>query len=254
MVSNSIRERVVSRYDGAFPLEDSTQIEMKLQELETIRNECAKIGYSFNNINENKQESIWSNPGVIKIFGIFLCAIMVAIVKGVIDLKKENLEKKISKLMDSVSKVPIDNIEDKLVDTFEISSYEGFWQNFSSGGDEYQMRLGIFNTNLTMYFNEISIKIYFKDIISINYSTNSRGRYGAIVDSYLELYFDNENLIFSTSAEPLTSDDKIMLTNALGKIRIFKSNAEYKGQSTGLKFTKLLENTLTKLAIGNKDS
>ena len=90
-------------------------------------------------------------------------------------------------------------------------------------------------------------------ITLINYSTHSRGRYEAITDTYLELYFDDENLVFSTSPENISANDKTMLANQLAKIRINKSNAKLLGQRTGIEFKTVLESTLTKLVDGTKE-
>ena len=122
----------------------------------------------------------------------------------------------------------------------------------SKGGDEDQMMLSIFNTNLSLNTKEKSVKIYFKDITLINYSTHSRGRYEAIIDTSLELYFDDENLVFSTSAENMSANDKTMLSNQLAKVRINKSNAKLLGQRTGIEFKTVLESTLKKLVDGTK--
>lgn len=264
MVTDSIYDRVFARYDDVSTLKDTSLfLKMWHEEYDTLRNECAKIGYNMNasqnddqessGINNDDQESIWDKPAFIKIFGIILCVFMAGIIKEIIANKRKKLGHKLQKLINLAGRVPIDKIEDQLVDTFEISTYDGFWQNFSKGGDEDQMRLSIFNTNLSLNTNEKSAKIYFKDITLINYSTHSRGRYEAITDTYLELYFDDEKLVFSTSAENISANDKTMLANQLAKIRINKSNAKLLGQRTGIEFKTVLESTLTKLVDGTKE-
>ena len=83
MVRDSIYDRVFARYDDVFTLEDTSLIsKMWYEELDTLRNECAQIGYTINasnnedqespGINNDDQESIWDNRAFIKIFGIIL--------------------------------------------------------------------------------------------------------------------------------------------------------------------------------------
>ncbi|MDC0100588.1 hypothetical protein OAI90_09895 [Crocinitomicaceae bacterium] len=254
ILAEAINEKLYLRYSAFELLGNRTLYDsLIIEELETLQRECTKIGYTFNESNNDEQESIWDNPAFIKIFGIIFVIILSGIIKVIITNKKKKTGDKLQKLLNLAGKVPIDKIEDKLVDTFEVSSYEGFWQNFSKGGDEYQMRLSIFNTNLSLNTNEKSAKIHFKDITFINYSTHSRGRYGAVIDTYLELYFDDENLVFSTLAENMSANDKTMLSNQLAKVRINKSNAKLLGQRSGIEFKTVLEITLKKLVDGTKE-
>jgi hypothetical protein len=250
---DSINEKLYLRH-SVFELMDTTFYKsVFIEEIETLQRECTKIGYTFNESDNEEQESIEDSPALKKILGIIFFIILSGIIKVIITNKKKKAGDKLQKLLNLAGKVPIDKIEDKLVDTFEVSSYEGFWQNFSKGGDEYQMRLSIFNTNLSLNTNEKSAKIHFKDITFINFSTHSRGRYGGVIDTYLELYFDDENLVFSTSAENMSANDKTMLSNQLAKVRINKSNAKLLGQRSGIEFKTVLEITLKKLVDGTKE-
>lgn len=160
ILEDSINEKLFLRHSVIELMTDSSlYVSVFNEEIETLQRECTKIGYTFNESNNEEQESIWDSPATLKIVGIILAMFIAGIVKEIIANKKKKLGHKLKKLLDLAGRVPIDQIEGKLVDTFEVSTYEGFWQNFTSGGDGDQMKLSIWNTNLSLNTNRKSVKI-----------------------------------------------------------------------------------------------
>lgn len=226
---------------------DEERYNFKKNELDTLYRKCEKKGYVYNSgldhLND-ENDSVFSSPLTIKIFGIFLLTIFAGIVKEYINSRQKKKSQEIATLLQRVKKIDLRNLEMKLMDTFELSSYEGLWQNFTKGFDEDRFKLSIYNNAFEIEMNGNWSRLYFNDIINIGYKTKSRGRYGAVVDTYLFLNFNQETLEYS---ENIDNDNAEKFAAMFKVLRIRKSNAPLHGEKTKAEFNELLVSTFKSL-------
>ena len=93
----------------------------------------------------------------IKIIGVFVLAIIAFIIK---EIMNNNIEKENSTIQTLVSKV-INNYKNTnqsiLLDEFVFSTYDGFWQNFSSGNGQENLFVKIYSDKFEFTHLNISI-------------------------------------------------------------------------------------------------
>ena len=249
MIADSLMARIFSRV-GYTDIDYEMLLKMQEEEANILINSCEDKGYSFKAALNEYQDRDTNYGPYIKIFGIIILTILASIIRAFFTKKNIRFGDRLDILIRKAKKASTDGVEEMIIDKFELSTYDGFWQNFTKGGDQYLVEFCIFNTNLTINAFHKSAKLYYKDINSIHFSTNSRGRYNAIIDTYLELDFDYKKVVFSTSEASLSEEEQATLIKQLKKIRINKSNAKLTGKLTGVEFKSILENTLIQLTNG----
>lgn len=237
----------VKLYEYLSYLTDEERYNFKLKALEALYRKCEKKGYvytsSLNQLND-ENNSVFSSPAIIKILGIFLLTIFAGIVKEYINSRQNKRSQEVATLLQRVKKIDLRNLEMKLMDTFELSSYEGLWQNFTKGFDEDRFKLSIYNNAFEIEMNGSWSRLYFNDILNIGYKTKSRGRYGALVDTYLFLNFNQETLEYS---ENIDNDNAEKFASMFKVWRIRKGNAPLHGEKTKAEFNELLVATFKSL-------
>ena len=175
----------------------------------------------------------------IKIIGIFVIATIAFIVK---EFMKENIEKENAIIENLVSKFKNKNNTQQsiLLDEFVFATYDGFFQNFSSGNSDENLHVKIFSDKFEFTHLNCSLILQFKHIYNITFLTEQRGRHDAIVDKYIKLSFNEDDIIYLNKKHESNT-----LTSLVNRWRIRKSNGKVYG-NTGFCFEEKLIQTFEK--------
>jgi len=190
----------------------------------------------------NEPEDSFSSGAAIKIVGIFAMVLFAGIIKTVIKARANSQKERLNELLKRVPKSEFDLDEDELVDKFNISTYEGLWQDLRGYKAEEQLTVELYRQSIGFSYRGCEARLKYNQIDKITLFTASRGRYDAITDTYLKLDFNHEKLV-----ETVRNEHYSEFLEQIGRIRIRKSNQPLKGELNNLGFERIIEQILKDL-------
>jgi hypothetical protein len=169
--------------------------------------------------------ALLTNGVYFKVIWLILFPVLVLLIGS---LKADNIKKENFRVQSLVSKFKDIHYHKQsvFVDEFEFSLYDGLLQNFTKGNKADFLKVKIFSDRFEFIHRTNSLVLEFRHLQSVLLLTENRGKYGAVIDKFISLSFDEKSVV--NTINDVESDDIIAIVRYW---RIRKSNGKVYGNS-----------------------